>query len=72
VVNAHRGLSRAELFGRDVQTTTEGTTRRGIARQRMTAAGVRGPRLSVAQIYSDAGGDRDTAISLLRRFGYLT
>jgi hypothetical protein len=72
VVNAHRGLYQTKVFGRDVQATFEGTTRRGAARRQMTAAGARGPRLSVAQIYADAAGDRDLAISLLRRFGYLT
>jgi hypothetical protein len=54
------------------QATREGTTRRGLARQQMTAVGARGTRLSVAQIYADAAGDRDLAISLLRRFGYLS
>lgn len=72
VVNARRGLYQTKIFGRDVQATGEGTTRRGLARQQMTAAGVQGARLSVAQIYADAAGDRDLAISLLRRFGYLT
>lgn len=72
VVNARRGLYETRLFGRDVQATFEGTTRRGAARRQMTAAGARGPRLSVAQIYADAAEDRDLAISLLRRYGYLT
>jgi len=72
VVNARRGLYETKVFGRDVQATFEGTTRRGAARRQMTAAGVRGPRLSVAQIYADAAEDRDLAISLLRRYGYLT
>jgi hypothetical protein len=72
VVNARRGLYETKVFGRDVQATREGTTRRGLARQQMTGAGARGARLSVAQIYADAAGDRDLAISLLRRFGYLS
>lgn len=71
VVNARRGLTERELFGRTVQTTTEGITRRGIAGQVMRANGVRGPRLSVAQIFADAGEDRSLALSLLRRYGYL-
>lgn len=71
VVNAHRGLSRTELFGREVQTTTEGVTRRGAGRRAMTAAGIRGPRLTVSQIYADGAGDRDLTISLLKKYGYL-
>lgn len=71
VVNAHRGLSERELFGRTVQTTTEGITRRGLAGQVMRASGVKGPRLSVRQIFADAGEDRALALSLLRRYGYL-
>jgi hypothetical protein len=31
VVNARRGMSKAQAFGRDVLVTTEGTTRRGLA-----------------------------------------
>lgn len=31
VVNARRGMSKAQVFGRDVLVTTEGTTRRGLA-----------------------------------------
>jgi hypothetical protein len=71
VVNAHRGLTERELFGRTVQTTTEGMTRRGYAAQIMRANGVKGPRLSVAQIFADAGEDRDLALSLLRRYAYI-
>lgn len=74
VVNAHRGLSTRELFGRQVQTTSEGMTRRGIAHQRIAAstkAGAPRVRLSVAQIYRDAGTDRDLAISLLRKYAYI-
>lgn len=71
VVNAHRGLSERELFGRTVQTTTEGMTRRGYAAQIMRANGVTGPRLSIAQIFADAGEDRDLALRLLRRYAYI-
>lgn len=72
VVNAHRGLTERELFGRTVQTTTEGMTRRGYAAQILRANGVQGPRLSVGQIYADAGEDRDLALQLLRRFAYIS
>lgn len=33
VVNARRGMSKAQVFGRDVLVTSEGTTRRGLAYQ---------------------------------------
>jgi hypothetical protein len=57
VVNARRGMQTATAYGREVLATTE-------------AAG-RGVRLMPQQIYADAGGDRDLAIRLLRRFGYI-
>jgi hypothetical protein len=70
VVNARRGLYRTQVFGKDVQATTEGMTRRGLAGQRL-AGSTKGLRLTVGQIYADAAGDRDLTISLLRRYGYL-
>lgn len=70
VVNARRGLYQTQVFGRDVQATTEGMTRRGLAGQRL-AGSTKGLRLTVRQIYIDAGDDRDLAISLLKRYGYL-
>lgn len=74
VVNAHRGLTTRELYGRTVQTTTEGMTRRGIAHQRIAAATKAGAprvRLTVSQIYADAAGDRDLALNLLRKYAYI-
>jgi hypothetical protein len=70
VVNARRGLYQTKVFGRDVQATTEGMGRRGLAGQRL-AGSTKGLRLTVRQIYADAGDDRDLAISLLKRYGYL-
>lgn len=70
VVNARRGLYQTKVFGRDVQATTEGMSRRGLAGQRL-AGSTKGLRLTVKQIYIDADGDRDLTISLLRRYGYL-
>jgi hypothetical protein len=70
VVNARRGLYQTKTFGRDVQATTEGMTRRGVAGQRL-AGSTKGLRLTVSQIYIDGAGDRDLTISLLRRYGYL-
>lgn len=71
VVNARRGMSTATVFGRKVSTTTEGVTRRGFAGQRMRLAGVASPvRLTPQAIY-ELASDRDEAIRLLYRFGYL-
>jgi hypothetical protein len=69
VVNARRGMQTAG--GRLV--TTEGTTRRGVAgRKAGTASARRSPvRPMPEQLYKDAGGDRDLAISLLKRHGFI-
>lgn len=58
VVNAHRGMSTATLNGRRFAITREGVTRFGST------------RLTVGQIYRDATS-RESAIQLLRRFGYI-
>jgi hypothetical protein len=56
VVNAHRGMQTADVFGRRVKTTT---------------AGAKGKvRLRPEAIYQIAK-DREDALRLLRRFGYL-
>lgn len=83
VVNARRGMSTAHMFGRDLQVTSEGTTRRGLYGSRMRRAGgefakapgqrysrVTTPRLMPEQIF-DMASDRDEQIRLLRRNGYL-
>lgn len=83
VVNSRRGMRTTNMYGRKVRTTTEGTTVRGSAGRRLQRAGadiakVQGervrrvtvPRLTPEQIYADAA-DRDDAVRLLRRFGYL-
>lgn len=57
VVNARRGMETANVFGRDVLTTTEAAGRR--------------PRLMPEQIYLDANGDRFEAVRLLRLHGYI-
>jgi hypothetical protein len=69
VVNARRGMQTAG--GRLVTTT--GTTTRGTAGRRMGAKASRkaAVRPMPEQILRDANGDRDLAIDLLRRFGYL-
>jgi hypothetical protein len=37
IVNARRGMQKASMYGRELLVTTEGTTRRGLAGQRMGA-----------------------------------
>jgi hypothetical protein len=60
VVNARRGMSTAGV-------TTEGTTVSGVAGRRLAGQ----PRLMPEQIYQMAAGNRDEAIKLLARNGYL-
>ncbi|MGW1278024.1 VG15 protein [Streptomyces tsukubensis] len=83
VVNARRGMSSAVVYGQKILKTSEGTTRRGIAGQRLrrhdTASGQRAgararstrPRLMPEEIYRQADGDRDHALRLLRLHGYI-
>lgn len=80
IVNARRGglsiagggqqarLERRDVFGHQLFTTTEGTTRQGVAGSRLGRA----PRLMPESIYEIAGDDRAEAIRLLRRNGYIT
>jgi hypothetical protein len=83
VVNARRGMSTAHVHGRDVQVTSEGTTKRGIYGRRLRRAGgefvkVPGqrytrattPRLMPEEIFRVAD-DRAEELRLLRRFGYI-
>lgn len=72
VTNARRGMRSLSIAGRSVSTTTEGTTRRGLAGQRLgTRKGHPVLRLTPEQIYAEAGDDRDEVIRLLRRHGYI-
>ncbi|GAA2566247.1 hypothetical protein GCM10010435_44280 [Winogradskya consettensis] len=65
VVNARRGMT-------DAGITTTGTTRAGLAGQRLGARrGTRVVRLTPAAIYVQAAGDRGQALLLLRQNGYL-
>jgi hypothetical protein len=66
VTNAHRGLSSMTSAGHTVQATNVGTTRRGLAGQRLGGA----TRLTPESIYQLAGS-RDEAIEMLRRYGYI-
>lgn len=85
VVNARRGMATATAFGRTVQATSE-QTRRGTFRrrefERLQAEGaipssrsIRGfrpeaVRLMPEEIFRQAG-DREHAVRLLRRYGYI-
>jgi len=83
VVNARRGMQRAQVHGRDVLLTSEGTTRRGYAYGRMgrNRSGdvrktgeryfrTRSVRLMPETILRDAT-DRDDAIRLLKLHGFV-
>jgi hypothetical protein len=72
VLNATRGMSVAQVFGRRLQITTEGATRRGYAGQ-LLGARARGTalRLTPESIFRIAGDDRAEAVRLLKRFGYI-
>lgn len=85
VVNARRGMYTTTAYGRTVQATSEGATRRGafyraerrraIDRGLVPSSGrgfqLRTPRLMPEEIFRLADS-RDEAIAMLRRFGYLT
>jgi hypothetical protein len=86
IVNARRGMYTATAYGRTLRATREGTTTRGffyrqerardIARGRVPANIGRQyrlttPRLMPEQIF-ELAENRDEAIAMLRRFGYLT
>lgn len=88
VVNARRGMSTAQVGGRKLLVTSEGTTRRGVGYKAMKARGKAG----VGSDYRNPGeryfrtrsvrpmpesiyemaDDRADAIRLLRLYGYLT
>ncbi|WP_072689289.1 VG15 protein [Rhodococcus marinonascens] len=80
VVNARRGMAvasgRAQLtnaYGRNLLTTTEGVTKRGLAGKALNARGrtaATTPRLMPEAIYEIAE-DRDDALRLLRMNGYM-
>lgn len=82
VINAHRkgATQTTKMYGSRVQVTTEGTTVRGLAGQRLgTLQKVEGQtlrrsgkfRLTPSMIYKAADGDRDHARRLLHKHGYL-
>lgn len=67
VVNARRGMATATVFGRQVQATTESTTKRGLAAKTTPK---NAPRLMPEEIFRQAD-DRAHALRLLRLYGYL-
>lgn len=69
VINARRGMNTATAYGRTVQATTEGMTRRGIAGKRRHQA--RAPRLMPEEILRIASS-REQAIRLLEQHAYIT
>lgn len=86
VVNARRGMTTAQVYGRELAVTTEGVTRRGVAYSAMRNAGyadrvtdvrtgryfqARAPRPMPESIYQIAENRAD-ALRLLRLYGYLT
>lgn len=68
VVNARRGMTTATRYGRPVLATTEGQTKRGLTRSRRRNGA---PRLMPEEILRIAGDDREEAIRLLTRNGYI-
>lgn len=77
LVNAYRAggdVRPAQVYGRSVKYTTEGTTRRGAYGRAARAAGrspAKSPRLMPESIYSIAT-DRADSIRLLRLYGWIT
>lgn len=83
VVNARRGMTEAHVHGRDLQVTTEGTTKRSLYGGQLRRAGgdfakVPGqrygrattPRLMPEEIFR-ISDDRDEQLRLLKRYGYI-
>lgn len=83
VVNARAGMTKAQVYGRDVVATTTGTTRRGFAYSRLRGApgtdrrakGERNFRTTNVRLMPESiyelAKDRDDAIRLLRLHGYI-
>jgi hypothetical protein len=75
VTNARRELRTLTVAGRQVQVSTVGVTKRGIAGKRLGASKRNpGVRLTPESIYAEAerlGWSRDETIRQLKRFGYI-
>lgn len=66
VVNARKGMRKAQVYGKDVEITTTGFARSKRDRSR------RPIRLMPSAIWEIAGDDREEALRLLRVHGYIT
>lgn len=84
VVNARRGMKRAQVFGKDLLVTSEGMTRRGLAYSRLRDrrlgdvklpgqryAQARAPRMMPESIREVAGTNQTLYLDLLKRHGYI-
>ncbi|MFD5308191.1 VG15 protein [Streptomyces ardesiacus] len=75
------GVSTVEMFGKKVQVTREGTTKRGLAASSMRESFVKvqgerytrtkAPRLTPSEILRQAKGDREHQVRLLTKYGYI-
>jgi hypothetical protein len=75
------GVTEVTAYGKTVQATREGTTRRGLGAKAMDSAfekqkGSRyarttAPRLTPSEILRQAEGDREHQVRLLKRYGYI-
>lgn len=81
VVNARRGMEKAQVYGRQALITREGVTRRGqYGQSRGGFEKQRGRRYQASKhvrlmpesIYDAAAGDRDEAVRLLKLHGFVT
>ena len=85
LVNAQRGIRTAQIDGRNIKYTTEGTTRHGLAASRMIDSGyakefvknggrytkVDRPRLMPETIYARCGDDHEKALGMLYKYGWI-
>jgi hypothetical protein len=75
VVNARRGMAPAQVGGQRVLVTTEGTTRQGLARQRMDVmhGAARTSRVArlMPETIAQVATDHEDYLRLLRVYGYL-
>jgi hypothetical protein len=85
LVNAQRGIRTAQIDGRNIKYTTEGTTRHGLAASRMIDSGYAKefiknggrytkadrPRLMPETIYARCGDDHEKALGMLYKYGWI-
>lgn len=75
------GLQEVTQYGKTIQATREGTTKRGLGSKAMDSAFAKqggsryartvAPRLTPAEILRQAEGNRDHQVRLLKRYGYI-